>query len=267
MIKVGFVGLGDQGGPIAQRIIDQGFPVTLFARRTATLEPFRDSPAAVAASLSELGARSDVACVCVVDDAQVEQVMAGDSLLAGMAPGAVAVILSAVDPETCRRMDTLAAKGGVSVVDAAVSGGGAVAARGELTVMAGGDPDAYQRCLPVLQAFGANVQYLGGVGSGAAGKLINNFLFTGNLVLADLALKLGAQAGLERERLVSLLSTGSGRSFALTAVDSLLGPDVSGRPHGVRLISKDIELAQRMAERLEHPLEEFAWLLRRLAGR
>ncbi|MCH8192201.1 MAG: NAD(P)-dependent oxidoreductase, partial [Chloroflexi bacterium] len=97
MIKVGFVGLGDQGGPIAQRIIDQGFPVTLFARRTATLEPFRDSPAAVAASLSELGARSDVACVCVVDDAQVEQVMAGDSLLAGMAPGAVAVILSAVD--------------------------------------------------------------------------------------------------------------------------------------------------------------------------
>ncbi|MEE9285138.1 MAG: NAD(P)-dependent oxidoreductase [Dehalococcoidia bacterium] len=263
MTRVGFVGLGNQGAPIAQRIIDEGHPTTLFARRPATLDPFRDSPAAIADSLRDLGARSEVAFVCVVDDAQVEEVMAGDNLLAGMAAGSVAVILSTVDPETCRRMAKLAAERGVAVVDAPVSGGGAVAAQGALTVMVGGEPDAYQRCLPVLEAFGGNIQYLGGVGAGAAGKLINNFLFAGNLVLADQALKLGTKAGIEREQLASFLATGSGRSFALGAVESILGRDGPGR-HAVQLLRKDVGLARRMAARLQLPLEELTWLLRRL---
>jgi 3-hydroxyisobutyrate dehydrogenase-like beta-hydroxyacid dehydrogenase len=260
---IGFVGLGGQGRPIAQRIIAAGYSTFLYARRPQTLEPFRGSPATIAGSLRELGARSEIAFICVVDDAQVEEVMTGQHLLAGMAPGSIVVILSTVHPKSCQRMAALAAGRGVAVVDAPVSGGGRAAAQGGLTIMAGGDEAAYERCLPILKTFGSNIQDLGPVGMGSAGKLVNNFLFTGNLLLGEAALALGTRAGIPKDRLVSFLSTGSGRSFALSAVQGLLG-GATRETHGVQLLRKDVELARRMAEGLGVALGDLEWVARRL---
>src|SRR6201981_3082890 len=104
-MHVGFIGLGSQGGPMAERIVEAGSPTTLWARRPASLEPFADTAAKLAGSPAELGATSDLVCLCVVADADVEEVLDGDSgVLAGMADGGIIAIHSTVHPDTCRRL-------------------------------------------------------------------------------------------------------------------------------------------------------------------
>ncbi|MBV8952108.1 MAG: NAD(P)-dependent oxidoreductase, partial [Actinobacteria bacterium] len=136
--RVGFVGLGAQGGPIARRILDAGFPTTLWARRSETLAPYAGTAARVATTRAELGAESEVVCVCVVADADVDEVLRGpDGALAAMAPDGVVVVHSTVHPETCRRLQ--ADYPSLHVLDAPVSGGGQLASEGRLLVMVGGD--------------------------------------------------------------------------------------------------------------------------------
>ena len=147
-IKCGFIGLGSQGGPIARRMIDGGFPVTLWSRRPETLEPYRDGPARFAATIEELGRASQHVGLCVVNDDDVREVC--DTLLPSMASGGRIVIHSTIHPDTCREIGQRAKVNGVHVIDAPVSGGGGAAAAGTLTVMAGGDPDVVAAALPVL---------------------------------------------------------------------------------------------------------------------
>src|SRR3954452_305371 len=124
-MRVGFIGLGSQGGPMARRVVGGGYDVTLWARRPATLAAFADTPAKTAQSPAELAAASDLVCLCVVGDDDVREVMAGDhGVLAGLAPGGIVAIHSTVHPDTCRELAESAAKHGVLIIDAPVSGGG-----------------------------------------------------------------------------------------------------------------------------------------------
>jgi 3-hydroxyisobutyrate dehydrogenase len=129
MVRVGFIGLGSQGAPMAQRIVEAGFPLTLWARRPKTVEPFRDTAASVASTPAGLGAASDIVGICVVADADVEDVLLrSDGVFAGMSPGGIVAIHSTIHPDTCRHLAEQAAERGVAIVDAPVSGGGGAAA-------------------------------------------------------------------------------------------------------------------------------------------
>jgi 3-hydroxyisobutyrate dehydrogenase len=124
MSRVGFIGLGSQGGPMARCIVEGGYPLTLWARRPESVEPFGDAAATVVGTPAEVGAASDVVGICVVADADVEDVaLRPDGVLAGMAPGGVVAVHSTIHPDTCRRLAEQAAGRGVAVVDAPVSGG------------------------------------------------------------------------------------------------------------------------------------------------
>ena len=102
MTKVGFIGLGSQGGPMARRIVESGFPLTMWARRPESLEPYADTAASVASTPAEVGAASDVVGICVVGDADVEDVLLRpDGVLAGMPAGGVVAIHSTIHPDTC----------------------------------------------------------------------------------------------------------------------------------------------------------------------
>src|SRR5262245_56107831 len=114
-MNVGFVGLGDQGAPMAQMILRAGWPLSVYARRPATLDPFRDTAAVIVPSLRELGARTDLVFICVLNDAQVEEVVLGDNILAGMQPGGVIAVHSTVHPDLRRRLAGLAAERGVTL--------------------------------------------------------------------------------------------------------------------------------------------------------
>lgn len=146
MTRAGFIGLGSQGGPMARRIVESGHELAIWARRPQTLEPFADTAASVADSPAEVAADSDVVGICVMADADVEDVvLRSDGVLAGMRPGGIIAVHSTVHPETCRRIAERAASCHVDVIDAPVSGGGQAAAEGNLVVMVGGDDDVVER--------------------------------------------------------------------------------------------------------------------------
>ncbi|MHC5257763.1 NAD(P)-dependent oxidoreductase [Streptomyces sp. UC4497] len=249
MTHAGFIGLGSQGAPMARRIVDAGLPLTLWARRPASLEPFAGTKAEVADTPAELASLCDVVGVCVVGDADVEEVVLGDSgVLAGLRPGAVLAVHSTVHPDTCRRLGALAAERGAQVVDAPVSGGGPAAAAGKLLVMAGGDNEAVERCRPVFATYGDPVVHLGPLGAGQVTKLLNNTLFTATFGIAASALALGQRLGVEPERFAEVAGHGSAASFALGRLAaSGCDPTRMGAVAG-GLLGKDVRLMASLVE-------------------
>jgi 3-hydroxyisobutyrate dehydrogenase len=248
-MHVGFIGLGSQGAPMARRIAEAGVPTTLWARRPASLEPFGDTAAKVAGSPAELAASSDLVCLCVVGDADVEEITGGDDgVLAGLKPGGVIALHSTVHPKTCLKLAEKAGAQGVSVIDAPVSGGAPAVAERRLLVMVGGDADVVERCRPVFETYADPVVHLGDLGSGLTTKLLNNLLFTANLGTAATTLALGEALGVLPDRLSDVISRGSGSSFALNA----LGGDTAGldRLAGLAgtLLLKDVRLIADLAD-------------------
>ena len=242
--RVGFVGVGSQGGPMARRIAEAGFATTLWARRPESLEPFA-TLAATAGSLVELGRVSDLVAVCVVNDDDVRSVLLGpDGILAGMEVGGLVVIHSTVHPETCRQVAEEARPRGVSVIDAPVSGGGRAVEAGNLLVLVGGDSDGLERARPVLSTYGNPVVHLGPLGSGQVAKLINNALMTAQLGLADDALRIGAALQLDAGALVDALGHGSGASYSLGVRAHM---PLSQFPAG-DLLRKDVDILASVAE-------------------
>jgi 3-hydroxyisobutyrate dehydrogenase len=247
-MHVGFIGLGSQGAPMARQIAEAGFPTTLWARRPASLEPFADTAAKIAESPAALAASSDLVCLCVVGDADVEEVTRGENgVLAGLKPGGVIAIHSTVHPKTCHELAERAGAQGISVIDAPVSGGAPAVAERRLLVMVGGDIDVVERCRPVFETYANPIVHVGDLGSGQTTKLLNNLLFTANLGTAATALALGEALGVLPDRLTDVISRGSGNSFALNA----LGGDTGGldRLAGLAgtLLQKDVRLIADLA--------------------
>jgi 3-hydroxyisobutyrate dehydrogenase len=244
-MRVGFIGLGSQGAPMARRIADGGFPTTLWARRLATLEPFADTPAEIAGSPAELAAASDLVCLCVVGDPDIGEIVDA-GLLAAMTPGSVLAVHSTVHPSTCRDLAEKAAAVGVSVIDAPVSGGGLAAEQGRLLVMAGGEAEVVERCRPVFATYADPIVHLGELGSGQTTKLLNNLLFTANLGTAATVLSLAGALGVSPERLTEVVSRSSGNSFALNALGGIGGLDRLADVAG-ELLRKDVRLVVDLA--------------------
>ena len=248
-MRVGFIGLGSQGGPMARRIVEAGYGTTLWARRPATLEPFADTKAKVAESPAELAGASDLVCLCVVGDTDIDEIAGGErGLLAGMKPGGAIAVHSTVHPNTCLELAKEAAVKGISVIDAPVSGGGGAASEGRLLVMVGGDADVVERCRPVFATYAEPIVHLGELGSGQTTKLLNNLLFTANLATAATTLSLARALGVDPERLTEVVSRSSGNSFALNALGGIGGLDRLAGVAGT-LLQKDVRLVVDLADR------------------
>lgn len=247
-MRVGFIGLGSQGGPMARRIIEAGYPTTLWARRAATLEPFANTPAKSAGSPAKLAAASDLVCVCVVSDSDVEQVLTGENgVLAGLAEGGVVAVHSTVHPDTCCSLAAKAGTLGVSLIDAPVSGGGMGAATGRLLVMVGGEAETVARCRPVFATYGDPVVHMGPLGSGQLTKLLNNVLFTANLATAASTLTLGQALAVDPRRLAEVISHGTANSFALGRIHAAGGTLERIAAHAGDLLRKDVRLVGEVA--------------------
>lgn len=247
-MRVGFVGLGNQGAPIAQRIVDGGFDCAVWARRAEALEPFRDGPARIAASLPNLGEGLDLLGACLFDAAGAREVLFGPNGVARAMPrGAVIAVHSTVSPAEVRQIADEAAALGLRVLDAPVSGGAIKAAQGELVTMVGGDPRTLAECRPVFSTFASQIVHLGDVGAGQQAKLINNAMLTAHIAIAADAFALAAELGLDRAALAEVLRTGSGRSFGAEMVAAASAQSVGGsqaRP----TLSKDVRLLAELVE-------------------
>jgi 3-hydroxyisobutyrate dehydrogenase-like beta-hydroxyacid dehydrogenase len=243
LVSVGFIGLGSQGAPMARRIIEDDFPLTIWARRQETLEPFADTAADVAPTPAALGAASSIVCICVTGDEDVKEVVLGaDGVLAGMASGGTLVVHSTVHPETCIHLRGRAAETGVSFLDAPVSGGGPAAEQGKLLVMVGGEDVVLARVRPVLATFGEPILHLGEVGAGQTAKLVNNLVFTAQIALSVETFTFVDELGLDATGMAQVFERGSGASRAATIL-SASGFDIRGLGRvAAPLLRKDVNL-------------------------
>jgi 3-hydroxyisobutyrate dehydrogenase-like beta-hydroxyacid dehydrogenase len=176
-LRVGFVGLGNQGKPIAAHLAPAGFETTVFDVVEAPAKEVAETGAAVASSPREVGAAADVVGICVPEDEHVRAVVSGpDGLLEGMKPGGVIAIHSTILPETAQALAEQAADRGVAVLDACVTGGAARAEQKQLTYMVGGDAEALEKARPVLEATSVKIIHAGDLGNGARLKLCINLI-------------------------------------------------------------------------------------------
>ena len=275
MVRAGFIGLGSQGNGMARRLLDLGFPLTLWARSAHTLEPFIGTSADVATTPAALGAACDVVGICVTDGAAVRAVtLEPDGVLAGMQPGSVLAIHSTIATDDCAEIAAAAEARGVAVLDAPVSGGGEAAAAGRLTVYVGGNAAALDRARPIFEAYGENVVHMGGPGAGLRTKFLNNALNAAHFALAHDVFETGVGLGLDPDALALALRQGSGRSFSLEVFVALrsfdgiaahLGPimakDITlfaAETSGTEADGVVLDAADRFLELLHHPRTESA---------
>jgi 3-hydroxyisobutyrate dehydrogenase len=206
-VKAGFIGLGNMGSRIAQRLLDHGYQLSVFDMDPAKSEALAARGAVVAKSIRELASSADVILSCLTNDEAVRSVYTGsDGVFAGAPPGTVVLEMSTISPESSREVHRLGARRGVEVLDVAISGSTPAAEQGLLTLLAGGDQELFRAAEPIFQAIAKRYFLLGGPGSGTAMKLVVNTLLGVEMQAIAEAVVLGEKSGLDRERLLEVLS-------------------------------------------------------------
>src|SRR6185437_2926032 len=179
--KVGFIGLGDQGAPMAQAIGDSGFELHVWARRPQSLDVLARTRHTVHDSAASLAAAVDILELCLRDDRDIWEVLGTPGVEDALRPGLILASHGTGDPGENREIAGHLAGKRVAYLDAPVSGGGAGARDRTLTTMVGGDRTAYHKCEPVFATFSRTVAYMGPSGSGQVTKLLNNAMTMSNL--------------------------------------------------------------------------------------
>ncbi len=249
---VGFVGLGNMGGRMTGRLVETGIEVIGFDPRPGAAESCGARPADSPADVSR---RARVLLMSLPDSRVVEPVVRGpDGLLAGSEPGATIVDLSTSSPASTASLHAEAAAAGVRYLDAGVSGGAAAADKGTLTIMAGGDAEALAEIAWVFEPIAATVHHMGAPGAGHTTKLLNNFLNAVTLAATAEVMVAARKAGLDLVRLLDVLNSSSGESFATRNrfPHIVQGDYLEGGLTG-RLMTKDIALYVELAGRLGVP--------------
>jgi len=250
--RVGFIGLGIMGKPMARNLLKAGFSLTVYSRRESAIAELVADGAAGARSPREVAARSDVVVTMVTDTPAVRQVILSENgVLAGFHPGGVIIDMSTISPTATREIASLAEAQDVEFLDAPVSGGENGAITGTLSIMVGGKETSFAAALSLFQAMGKNIIHVGAAGAGQLTKLCNQIaVAVTNLAMSE-ALIFGAKAGLDLEKMLQAISGGAAGSWQLTN----LAPRIFQRDFTpgfmVKLQQKDLKLVLHEADQLQ----------------
>jgi 3-hydroxyisobutyrate dehydrogenase-like beta-hydroxyacid dehydrogenase len=253
--KVGFIGLGAMGGPMALNLVKAGFTLVVHDIDAAKTEPLKAKGCEVAASAQAVAAAVDRTIVIVETTEQVESVIIGaHGIIRGAKAGHIVLCMATIDPFAARSIADRLAALGIAMLDAPVSGGTGRAQSGDLSVIAGGAADVFAKCEDLFGVMGSRSFHVGALGSGLAMKLVNNMLVQVNTVAVAEALVLGVKAGLDPQTIYEVVrvSTGASAAWELRVPRILTG---DFEPGGTIDISyKDQELETAFAKRLGVPL-------------
>ena len=252
---VGFIGLGNMGGPMALNLAKNGFSLVVHDVARDKVEPLRARGARVAGSPEDVAAATERTIVMVETTAQAESVIAGErGVIRTAKPGHIVICMSTIDPFAAKRLGAELAARGVAMLDAPVSGGTVRAKSGELSIIVGGPDEPFDACGDLFKAMGANIFHVGGLGQGLAMKLVNNMLVQVNTVAVAEALVLGVKAGLDPQKIYDVVRVSTGASYAFEhGVPKILRRDFT--PGGtVDITYKDQELETSFAKQLGVPL-------------
>jgi 3-hydroxyisobutyrate dehydrogenase-like beta-hydroxyacid dehydrogenase len=246
--RVGIVGLGQMGMPIARRLLAHGHALTFYARNRETRSELAGLGATDGGSLAGMAGASDIVIVCVYDDANVKEVCLGPKgVICHMHPGSVLVNHTTGDPATTRMLSRHGRVSRVHFLDAALSGSPADIAAGRLTLLIGGREDVLRRAQPALKCYADPIVRVGRVGDGQWIKLVNNALFAANLAMVREAERLVSDLGLPAATALDAMTHCSGASRALQIVTQLGSSDRLLEQAG-RFIDKDIRTIQDVAQ-------------------
>lgn len=255
--RIGFVGLGAMGEPMAANVAKAGFPLTVFDVRPEPLERLEGLGAAVAPSARALAERSDIVLLAVVDDAQVDATLTDGGVLDALAPGSVVVVHSTIRPSTCQRLAALAAERSVGFLDAPISGGANGAEAGTLAIMVGGDAATLETCRGVLDAMAGNIFHVGGPGMGEVAKITNNVVLAVVLQGTLEGLRLAKWSGIDEATMLEILRASAGESWVVRnwdAIQAMAEAHPQGRSGLARLTYKDLAFAQAIGHDVGAPL-------------
>lgn len=251
MNRIGYIGLGNMGGPLARRLA-LSHPLLVYDRSTAACDGFDE----VADSAADLAARCDVICLCLPETAHVEDLLFGPEGIAGaLKLGTVIVDQTSGDPIASRALAARLAAQGVEMIDAPVSGGPEGANAGTIAILVGGSEALFARVAPLLRAISPNVIHAGDFGTGYVAKLANNMMFSAQRLVAFEVVAMAARNGLDPKKAVEILMKGSARNFFLEhtmAPRVLTGRLDSGFTLG--LAHKDVRLATELGIASDVPM-------------
>lgn len=270
-LKLGYIGLGNMGAPMAKRLVEWPGGVTVFDLRTEAMTPLAEVGATLADSVADV-ATADIISVTVLNDAQVREVVA--ELAEDAKPGTVIAIHSTISPETAIELADALRPRDIHVVDAPVSGGGGAAEKGELAVMVGADREVYERIKPAFKQFASMVIHAGKPGAGTRMKLARNMLTFTSYAAACEAMKLAEAAGIDLGQLGRVVRhtdalTGGPGAIMVREDMTTLAPDHwlhDAFTHTRGLGEKDLSLALALGEATDVDLPLATVALQNLAA-
>ena len=247
--RIGFVGLGMMGLPMAKNLMEAGYTVTVFDLDAGAIEEAQGFGASPASTGAEVAAQSDIIITMVPDSPHVEAAIAGNGgIIEGIRAESVVIEMSTILPETGKRMAELLAEKGADFVDAPVTGGVAGAEAGSMSILVGGDAETFERTLPVLSILGGDITHMGPVGAGHTTKIANQLIGVATLAGLSEAFVLAKKSGLDMQTFYDAVKNGAGRSWALET----LGPKILKGDFSpgfmVKHMQKDLRLAGQLAD-------------------
>lgn len=261
-VKLGFIGLGNMGSRIAKRLLDHGYQLSVYDLDVAKAQAIAAQGGIVAKNILELAGTADVLLSCLTNDEAVRSVFTGsEGIFAGARQGTIVLEMSTISPETSRELHQLGARGGIEVMDVAISGSTPAAEEGSLVLLVGGNRELFRAAKPIFQAIAKQFHLLGGSGSGTAMKLVvNTLLGVGMQAIAE-AVVLGEKAGLDRERLLEVLSKTAVIAPAHVGKLARVATNDYSPQFPLRLMNKDFQLILQAAaqEHVPMPVTEAAF--------
>ena len=262
MIRIGFIGVGTMGLPMATNLLKKGFAVTAYDLNAAAVQAAVAAGMTAAASAAEAVAGADIVITMLPSSPHVESAYMGDGGVVNAArKGTLCVDMSTIDPAASRRVAAAAAERGVRFVDAPVSGGTPRATDGTLAIMVGASPEDFQAALPALQAMGANVFHVGPVGSGEVAKLCNNLIAGVAAVAVSEAFRIAEGFGVDPKVITDVIAKSSGNTWLMEHMHPVPGlvaraASTNGYAPGFMtdLMCKDVGLAVDAARALRIPV-------------
>jgi 3-hydroxyisobutyrate dehydrogenase len=250
-MKIGFIGLGNMGGPMAHNLLKAGHALSVFDLNEAAVAAAVAAGALRAESVKQLAADSELIVTMLPASAHVRAVYLGeDGVLAHVRPGVHLIDSSTIDPQTVKQVAEVAARQGNALADAPVSGGTGGAQAGTLTFMVGGSAALYEQIRPVLAAMGKNIVHCGDTGTGQVAKICNNMLLGISMIGVAEAMQLGIALGIDAKVLAGIINTSTGRCWSSDTYNPVPGvieaaPASRGYSggFGVDLMLKDLGLA------------------------
>lgn len=255
-MKLGFIGLGVMGQPMALHLLRAGHDLSVWSRRhTASAQPLLDAGASLCATPCELARRSEVVFTMVTGGSDVEQLLFGsDGLAEGFAPGSIFVDMSTIAPAVARSAAQRLAQQDVAMLDAPVSGGGQGAIAATLAIMVGGEAAALARVRPLFDLLGKTVVHVGASGAGQVAKACNQMIMVAAIQAVAEALHLAAAAGVDPGKVRAALAGGSAASRVLDVMGGRMVERDFAAGVEARLHHKDFAVALAEGHRLGVPL-------------